>query len=603
MHAFPQAHPEIRRTSMKRRSVGVRAPALIDLPVNLPSVPILDPAVKPILTPLVDGPSRATPTSAVTPPPSTTTPSNGNGGSSGGSGGETGGSGGGQRTSSVNGGNGTGAGPNNGGSGGSQTGSDNGGSGTRNGGTSTRNTAAPGPATSHPSSPIGSASWSANAASPTGSNLNSSGNNGVVSGSSPVLMNAAGSPATTAGLGSFLGGHTGISGDIGTNTTPAFGSLTSATGSSSSEHNTSGGNAGGADGGLVGGGPGDQTATSGATSARKLSTSAIAGITVACIIIFLALLVLCLRRRNISRRDRRRNQWSGVASSTYNFSNGRDSPSQMASGTASGRSSFATSYDISSPPLTAADHNIPDIPVPQMAEIRDAHGPGTFSQRTYESPISPISPPPTPILISIDDTNRHRESYSTIGSDSSDPYTLRQVVYVPQNSLLPSESLSPMFVRPFSPTESFAFPKPPSDKQSSDHWGSMTPKRQSSATITARSAYSGIGDENPFVDPAVQPQFAEAELIRRPFLPSRDDELAVVAGDKVSVLQVFDDGWVAVQKISEYMDAKGKGKAVEGGPGLIPVDCLRGAGQELPDFLRSKRVSMYGANQAGVVVS
>ncbi|EEB98684.1 hypothetical protein MPER_01764 [Moniliophthora perniciosa FA553] len=160
-----------------------------------------------------------------------------------------------------------------------------------------------------------------------------------------------------------------------------------------------------------------------------------------------------------------------------------------------------------------------------------------------------------------------------------------------------------MSVRPFSPTESFMFPKPPSDSLATDHRGSTISNRQSNIAITAQSAYSGVLDGNPFVDPVVQPQFAEAEPIRRPFLPSRDDEIAVVTGEKVNVLQVFDDGWVAVQKVSHYSDTKGKGKALEGGPGLIPVDCLREASQELPDFLRSKRVSMYGANQAAVIVS
>ncbi|KAF9261573.1 hypothetical protein L218DRAFT_930803 [Marasmius fiardii PR-910] len=130
-----------------------------------------------------------------------------------------------------------------------------------------------------------------------------------------------------------------------------------------------------------------------------------------------------------------------------------------------------------------------------------------------------------------------------------------------------------MSVRPFSPTESFSFPKPPSSA------GNESRRR-----TRGMSVFSDVVD--PFADIHQSPVGGVAAgvgvVIRRPFLPTRDDELAVVAGDRVTIVQVFDDGWVAVRK-----------RDVEGGPGLIPVDCLREQGQELPEFLAAKRVSSY----------
>ncbi|KAK7054434.1 hypothetical protein VNI00_003632 [Paramarasmius palmivorus] len=595
-----------------KRAVEEREPALINLPVDLPSIPLVDPLLKPILTPIIDGPPQATSTTAATPPPPpTTTSGTGDGGESGGdsggdsgsgnggdSGGQSGGSGGNgnggsSESGSNNGGQSSNGGSSTGGSGGGQTGS--GGNSGAGSGPSTGNSGSPvtGNSSTHPSS-THSASQSGSTASPTGSRTSGSqservGDTLAGTGSSPVRI-----AQPTDSFAPSIAPTGTIAGPRASATSVSSGSSAGGPSSSGGGTTSTGNGNGGADG-SDGGYNGNDT---GATSSHKLSAGAIAGITVACLLAFLLLLIFLLRRRLIRRRNQRRNQWyaGAVSSSSYNFNN---SPATPTSGLASARSSFATSYDISSPPTV--DHHtqdvpdVPAVPLPQMAEIRDVHGPGTFSQRTYEHPTSPRSPAPAPILISVHDVDRRRESSSSMGSDASDPYTQRQVVYAPPDStLLPPEPLTPMSVRPFSPTESFSFPKPPLDKRASDQWGSMTTRRQSSTTITAQSAYSGVDDaENPFGDPTPEPGFAEAETIRRPFLPSRDDELAVAPGDKVNVLRVFDDGWVAVHKISESQDIKGKGKAAEGGPGLIPVDCLREAGQKLPDFLASKRVSMY----------
>jgi hypothetical protein len=40
------------------------------------------------------------------------------------------------------------------------------------------------------------------------------------------------------------------------------------------------------------------------------------------------------------------------------------------------------------------------------------------------------------------------------------------------------------------------------------------------------------------------------EVIRRPFLPSLADEIAVVQGNEVKMLMVYDDRWSYVEKVS-----------------------------------------------------
>jgi hypothetical protein len=77
------------------------------------------------------------------------------------------------------------------------------------------------------------------------------------------------------------------------------------------------------------------------------------------------------------------------------------------------------------------------------------------------------------------------------------------------------------------------------------------------------------------------------ETVRQPFFPTLDDELAVSPGDAVRILKPFDDGWCLCELV------KGEG---EGSKGLIPIDSLREAGQELPAFLAARRVSSYSAH-------
>jgi hypothetical protein len=147
------------------------------------------------------------------------------------------------------------------------------------------------------------------------------------------------------------------------------------------------------------------------------------------------------------------------------------------------------------------------------------------------------------------------------------------------------------------------FPKPPGPKEdnetdwlsrstpnspAADSGRTLTPKQ--AGLLAASSAVNDLGasSANPFSDPNasssapnLNSEFAPVETIKRPFAPSLDDELAVTPGDFVRVVKVFDDGWAYVEKIGASAR------------GLIPLDCMRDAGQDLPAFLASKRVSSY----------
>ncbi|KAF9465387.1 hypothetical protein BDZ94DRAFT_1131869, partial [Collybia nuda] len=141
-----------------------------------------------------------------------------------------------------------------------------------------------------------------------------------------------------------------------------------------------------------------------------------------------------------------------------------------------------------------------------------------------------------------------------------------------------------MSVRPFSPSESFAFPKPPT-VQSGD-WSNAGSRPQSSSTLATLKSpeISYLGSpipptpalpKDPFADPS-KPEFVGVETICRPFVPTLGDELAVAIGDSVKVLNIFDDGWAMVEKVPEGTEV------VKSQSGLIPIDCLRAVDQDLP---------------------
>ena len=340
--------------------------------------------------------------------------------------------------------------------------------------------------------------------------------------------------------------------------------------------------------GSLGGGDNDTSNedTSTASQSHNLSAGSIAGIVIALFVVGLAALVVMLRRRAIARRTKRREQW--FAQETLRTGNGASGGRVMRSQTSrSARSSFGTSFD----------HDVFAAvmpPIPVMAEIR---GEGPF-------------------VLNLDSSSNLGSEYSrrnSAGSNSSmasDPNA--QFVDLPPKAQDNETIDTPMSVRPFSPTESYSFPRPPSDTNAnrgsvssyspSNRVGEPEYNLQTPMAASPTLHLSGA-DANPFADPtpadtAVQSDFAEIQVIRRAFIPKLQDELLVVAGDSVRIMETFDDGWAMVQKISPLADKKGKARAVdESDQGLIPIDCLKDADQNLPEFVAQlKRVSDYAGD-------
>lgn len=145
-----------------------------------------------------------------------------------------------------------------------------------------------------------------------------------------------------------------------------------------------------------------------------------------------------------------------------------------------------------------------------------------------------------------------------------------QYLEAPMLPVQANGSQSPISVRPFSLTETFAFPKPPN-----------------SASGEAPNPFvdSASASGEPLVPGVIVPEgeAAQIQTIRRPFAPTLSDELAVATGDQIRIVHMFDDGWAQVEKVT----GAGVGNA-----GLIPIDCLREEDEELPSFL-SKRMSSY----------
>ncbi|KAH9947438.1 hypothetical protein B0H21DRAFT_691907 [Amylocystis lapponica] len=151
-----------------------------------------------------------------------------------------------------------------------------------------------------------------------------------------------------------------------------------------------------------------------------------------------------------------------------------------------------------------------------------------------------------------------------------------------------------MSVRPFSPSESWTFPKPPGTLTSSARSNTAT-LRSARSYIETNSDYA-TAPENPFADfvddqsldhpssllsVSVDSHFATVETICRPFVPTMSDEMSTAPGERVRMLQRFSDGWAYAEKVET------------GSRGLIPIDCLRTTDEDLPAFLASKRLSSY----------
>ncbi|KAJ7256851.1 hypothetical protein B0H12DRAFT_486530 [Mycena haematopus] len=333
------------------------------------------------------------------------------------------------------------------------------------------------------------------------------------------------------------------------------------------------------------------------------------------------LLVFCIRRRAVNRRAARRQWWSGVMGSgaQSDASSSRDTDDATAGNASSARSirsSFGTTFDHSEFSITF-DDNVPALP--PMVEIRGGPGivpKGDSSSSGNGQPLSPISPIalnspalPVPLLVSIENSNVYSDANrrTSAGSSTSAQYLTYDRDGASNHQLLTPGASTPMSVRPFSPTESFAFPSPPREHRSSA-WTVATPMPQTAEmsvpqiteSLVRTPPHTATYSENPFADAFSVPansasaEFDAVETVWRPFEQTLQDEMTVCAGDQVKVLAIYDDGWAMIERLGM---GKGKGKAEDGKPavGLIPIDCMRKAEESVSSFLAAKRVSSVDA--------
>ncbi|KAI0788863.1 hypothetical protein C8Q75DRAFT_807596 [Abortiporus biennis] len=632
--------------------------ALINLPIPLPSIPIINP----IITPLIAGVptthhTTSTPTPSSQPPaqqptttPSSPTPtspqqepapaspssqpssgessssgsaSNG-GGNSGGSGnansgssdGNTGSSGSGSSGSSDTSGNTSG-----------NNGSNNNGS--QNQSPSNSTPSNPSSDTSPSSSPDSTNPSNTNNASPvSGSTTDSNGNVASPTASSVpngalanLASNPSGSTSSDGTSGGSADGSASTNGASGSGTLSASGSNPSSLGSGSSG---TGSTPGGGNNSVSGGGDSSGAGGSGAEGSAKhhgLSTGGIVAIVVITSILACIALFCVLRRKSISKRVARRNHWFRRTSASYGGI-AISSEKYFADNRVSKRSSFGTNFDNGQRPPSVEEFTWSSSP------HSSAH-PSETTQILGNVAVPPIAPtawtPAAPLIRSNSIGSDDSHSTERVRSDSQ----ASQYLEAPYKVGIP-DFPSPISVRPFSPSESWNFPQPPADDFRRQSELILAQKLQGSATSFAlnvppssinqsqsrlslaapsvnRASVSDVTDgymtandyeasseiENPFddfnsvkTDTTNEEHFLSSEIIKRPFVPSMDDEMKVDVGDEVRIKQKFDDGWVFGEKIS--------GEDV-GKKGLFPVDCLRGTNVDLPAFLAAKRLSSYGA--------
>jgi hypothetical protein len=323
----------------------------------------------------------------------------------------------------------------------------------------------------------------------------------------------------------------------------------------------------------------DTPGPSGGPSSRHgLSPGGAIAVVVVVTLAIIVLLFFVLRRRAIRKRNEQRKRWFTNFGGVFGLRNSGTDQATMGSGTRSARSSFGPSYDHG---LTPGDPDFVAPSLPPMAEIIQRNSPSEI---------------PTAILVNTG-TNSNRSSLQSL-EDKTARASLAPSVYSQQDM---------MSVRPFTPTEAFAFPTPPLRPDTNDSLSEFVNsygKRTKSYLATppgleppAAAYIAGLPPNSPLSPssnaPLLPPQIlatnpfddpnnysntpAEVEVVQQPFMSSLPDELSVQPGDSVKIVKTFSDGWAMIEK--------------DGVGGLIPINCFREVGQGVPAFLASERVS------------
>jgi hypothetical protein len=326
------------------------------------------------------------------------------------------------------------------------------------------------------------------------------------------------------------------------------------------------------------------------SQSHPLSRGAIAGIVLVLLFVIAAIAFFVVRYRNKIHRRQQTEQthhwWFGdqnpanpAKTSLTSRTTGRMSPEERLR-MHSTRSSFGTSTDHDAARLDSNHHANEVLPSPVMTEVANSSLAFLSTEGIEDYQDSARS-----AFLSTEGIENYQDSAKSVH------------LSVPAPSKRESDQSSlngPMSVRPFSPTESFAFPKPPSEHevQSLNSPIKTTASKSPIASIRdavrqpSESTTHSVRTHRSSSDPTAAPESGRSkaftpidETIRRPFVPIREDELPVTPGDFVRVIKLFDDGWCFCEVI------RGTGL---GSSGLIPTDCLREDGKPFPASLAAK---------------
>lgn len=365
------------------------------------------------------------------------------------------------------------------------------------------------------------------------------------------------------------------------------------------------------------------SAKSSSTSGHGLAAGVIAAIAVLVFLLCFICMFCMFRRRSISKRLSTRRHWmfgskyggTGTGGGISNASYFAAHPNSPRSSVQSSTSSFGTAYDrghISPMEQVPSIHPVTSVtPSPSVqssvTHVWPSNLSGSLSGTLNTPPVAAtLDSSPLPTIRSPDRATHRLSSGSNKSGHSVESVssTAQFLVFPPtvasrSGGDLPSP-ISPMSVRPFSPSEIWSFPKPP--KNSGRHESQLSPlsaKAFDSPSSELEPAHE-CGEEsteNPFADSAsiethttetfasvdaeTALHFETVETIRRAFVPTMRDEMAVSPGARVRMLRRFSDGWALAEGVET------------GTRGLIPIDCLRDVEQDLPTFLAAKRLSSY----------
>ena len=536
---------------------------LLDLPVSLPSIPLLNPLVTPLIggpkpkptpTPGNNNPNPASPSQQSSPQPaSVNIPDLGNGNGSENGGGDN-------TPNSLN-------------SGGGNTGVPNPNpniSPNSNPNTPNPNSNSPPPPNPNPNIPPNPATPTSNPDSPDPnvsdpshpsptSGVTSSQSSGIPQNDSVHLSESDPQNPNPGDSGDSLGGLDGSGNVFFTTISGVKTEVTRLPRPSSGDGSTSGGN------GLVNGDGNGSGNGANSSGGGGLGGGIIAAIVI-CGVLVLALLLCLLRKRVKERRAVQRTRWlssdekgprttirssfGDLRASTFGYQSDDGSDTFDIK-----RNSGPFSDKMAVPTFTTADPSDPEIAeVTHLGIVPPAIAVHSIGKRSSRNSLFSIG------------------SSETGGSDFSEIQwvEIRPLVGYRDNAS-PTDQFrlpSPISVRPFTPTESWLFPKPPNS-------------RVTSVVINRESKVSLVSD--PFADPVPRPPslgFPPVEMVMRTFEPEAVDELVVEIGDEVSVLSVFDDGWGRVKVLRR----NGSTEGVRGLEGLIPIDCLKPGGNKDANF-------------------